>query len=153
MLTAQNDKINLVIVGKKGWLSDDIYKLPKELGIQDQVKFLDYVKKEDLPALYKGAIALTYPSLFEGFGLPILEAQSCGCPVITSKVSSMPEIAGSGAILVDPYNIDDIVKGMMESQKSKVKSQNLIKNGFENIKRFSWEKCARETLKVLEGTK
>ncbi len=147
--SVQNDNRRLVIIGKKGWSADDIYALPKKLGIQDQVKFLDYVKREDLPALYKGAIALTYPSLFEGFGLPILEAQSCGCPVITSKVSSMPEIAGKGAILVDPYNIDDIVKGMIEIQNSNVKSQK-IKAGFENIKRFSWEKCARETLKVLE---
>ncbi len=139
---------NLVIVGSKGWMSDKIYALPKKLGIEDRVKFLGYVPEEKLPALYSNAQALVFPSLFEGFGLPILDAQACGCPVITSNLSSMPEVGGKGALYVDPYSVDDIVKGMVESQKSKVKSKK-IKAGFENIKRFSWEKCARETLKVL----
>lgn len=139
---------HLVIVGSKGWLSDEIYKLPKKLGIEKKVKFLGYVPDENMPALYSGAIALIYPSLFEGFGLPILEAQACGCPVITSNISSMPEVAGKGAILVDPYNIDDIVKGMNKIKKQETRNK-LIKLGFENIKRFSWEKTARETLKVL----
>jgi len=143
------DQLKLAIVGKKGWLADEIYALPKKLGIESRVKFLDYVKKEDLPALYSGAIGLIFPSLFEGFGLPILEAQACGCPVLTSNVSSMPEVAGKGGILVNPYSIDDIVKGMEKCQMSNVKSQ-MIKAGFENVKRFSWENCAKETLKVLE---
>ncbi len=116
------------------------------------MKFLGYVTEKDLPALYSGAIALTFPSLFEGFGLPILEAQASGCPVITSDVSSMPEIAGppagGGAIYVNPYSIDDIVKGMERLQVTGYRLQ-LIKRGFENTKRFSWEKCAEETLKVL----
>lgn len=140
--------LSLVIVGKKGWLSDGVYKLPKQLGIERHVKFLDYVPLKDLPALYSGAIALTFPSLFEGFGLPVIEAQACGCPIITSNTSSMPEVAGKGAILVDPYSVDDIVKGVKQLAISKDK---LIKAGFENIKRFSWEKAAKETLRVLEG--
>lgn len=162
--------LKLVIAGSKGWLSDEIYnaaaivnqrykkrsdviasdyELPKKLGIEGRVKFLGYVPEKDLPALYSGAVALTFPSLFEGFGLPILEAQASGCPVLTSNISSMPEVAGKGAVYVDPYSVDDIVEGMEKVQNSKVKSQN-IKAGFENIKRFSWEKCARETLEVLE---
>ena len=147
-LAKLNDK--LLIVGSRGWLSDEIYKLPKKLGIEDSVKFLGYVPDEKLPALYSGAAALVFPSLFEGFGLPILEAQACGCPVITSNISSMPEVAGKGAILVNPYSVDDIVKGMerVAREGERVK---LIKRGFENVKRFSWEKCARETLKVLEN--
>ncbi len=158
-LIAQNDKIKLVIVGSKGWLSEDIYKLPKKLGIEERVKFLGYVPDEKMPALYSNAIALVFPSLFEGFGLPILEAQACGCPVITSNASSMPEIAGKGAILVDPLSVKDIMEGMerlqafgSEAQARRVTGYRLqlIKKGFENIKRFSWEKCARETLKVLE---
>ena len=140
--------LKLAIVGAKGWLSDGIYRLPQKLGIEDRVKFLGYVPEKDLPALYSGAIALLFPSLFEGFGLPILEAQACGCPVITSNTSSMPEIAGKGAILVDPYSVDDIVRGIREIGEVGVR-QRLIKAGFENIKRFSWEKCARETLKVI----
>ncbi|MEK7616513.1 MAG: glycosyltransferase family 1 protein [Patescibacteria group bacterium] len=144
----RND-IHLVIAGSKGWLADEIYRLPKELGIEDKVKFLGYVPDKDLPALYSGAIALTFPSLFEGFGLPILEAQACGCPVVTSNISSMPEVAGKGAIYVNPYSVDDIVKGMGKCQISNVKSQ-IVKAGFENVKRFSWEKTAKETLKILE---
>ncbi len=141
---------SLLIVGSKGWLSDDIYTLPKVLGIEDRVKFLGHVPDEKLPALYSGAEALLFPSLFEGFGLPLLEAQACGCPVLTSNVSSMPEVAGKSAILVNPESVDDIVRGMekMEDGKSKME---IIKKGFENIKRFSWEKCAKETLKVLEN--
>lgn len=146
----QLSAIRLVIVGQKGWLSDEIYKLPKKLGIEDRVKFLGYVPEKDLPALYSGAIALVFPSLFEGFGLPILEAQACGCPVITSNISSMPEVAGKGAILVNPYLIEDIIRGM-ERVKREGERVKLIKAGFENIKRFSWEKCAKETLEILES--
>ena len=148
----------LVIAGSKGWMSDEVYQLPKKLGIEDKVKFLGYVADKDLPALYSGAKALLFPSLFEGFGLPILEAQACGCPVITSDVSSMTEVpgyvrvnrhvAGKAAILVNPYSIDDIVRGMEKVQSAKWRVQS-VKAGFENIKRFSWEKCAKETLKVL----
>lgn len=140
----------LVIAGSKGWMSDEIYELPKKLGIGDRVKFLGYVPDEKLPALYSNAEALVFPSLFEGFGLPILEAQACGCPVITSNVSSMPEVAGKGAIFVDPYNVDSIVNAMIRVQVTRYREQ-LIKNGFENIRKFSWEKTARETLAVLES--
>ena len=137
----------LVIAGRKGWLSDEIYRLPKKLGIEDRVKFLGYVPDEKLPALYSGAKAFLFPSLFEGFGLPIIEAQACGCPVLTSNVSSMPEVGGKGAILVNPYDIDDIVRGMERLQVTGYRLQ-LIKAGFENVRRFSWEKCARETIKL-----
>ncbi len=147
---ARNDGINLVIVGSKGWMSDEIYKLPKKLGIEDKVKFLGYVPDEKLPTLYSGAQALVFPSLFEGFGLPILEAQACGCPVITSDVSSMPEVAGDGAIFVDPCDVEQMVNAMIRV-KDERESLKLIKKGSENIKKFSWEKCARETLKVLEA--
>lgn len=128
----------LVIAGSKGWLSDEIYMLPKKLVIEDRVKFLGYVPEKDLPALYRGAIALLLPSLFEGFGLPILEAQACGCPVITSNVSSMPEVAGKGAIYVNPSSVEDIIRGILRLRSGQVREK-LIKRGFENIKRFSWE--------------
>ncbi len=147
----------LVIVGSKGWLSDEIYALPKKLGIEENVKFLGRVEDDDLPALYSGAIALTFPSLFEGFGLPLIEAQACGCPVITSNISSMPEVAclpagraGKGAILVDPYSENEIAEAMLRSMKQEVRSK-LVEAGFENVKRFSWEKCAQETLALLES--
>ncbi len=130
----------LVIVGSRGWHSEKIYQAP------NNIKFLGRVLDKDLPKLYREAKALLFPSLFEGFGLPILEAQVCGCPVLTSNISSMPEVAGKGAIYVNPYDIDDIVRGIKQIDREK-----LIKAGFENIKRFSWKKCAQQTLKVLES--
>ncbi len=142
----------LVIVGQKGWLSDEIYNLPKKQGIEDKVKFLGYVSDEDMPAIYTGAIALTFPSLFEGFGLPILEAQACGCPVLTSNLSSMPEVAGKGAVYVNPTSVEDIIRGIREIGEIDGTRDRLVKEGFKNVKKFSWEKCARETLDVLEET-
>ncbi len=139
---------SLVIAGSKGWMSDKIYELPKKLGIENRVKFLGYVADEKLPALYSGAEALIFPSLFEGFGLPILEAQACGCPVITSNISSMPEVAGDGAVYVNPYSIEDIIDGIRKIEDGRLRMEK-IKQGFENIKKFSWEKCAKETLEVL----
>lgn len=149
LITAFNNlkNENLVIVGSKGWLSDEIYHLPGKLGIEDSIKFLGYVPDVDMPAIYSGAKALTFPSLFEGFGLPILEAQACGCPVLTSNTSSMPEVAGKGAIFVNPNSTQDIIRGIREIEEVRDK---IVKAGFENIKRFSWEKCARQTLEVLE---
>lgn len=143
--------VKLVIAGSKGWLSDEIYKLPKKLGIEDKVKFLGYVSEKDLPALYSGAIALTFPSFFEGFGLPIIEAQACGCPVLTSNISSMIEVAGKGAILVDPYKEQEIENAMIKMMDEKIR-QKLMKSGLKNIKRFSWEKAARQTLDILQKT-
>jgi glycosyltransferase involved in cell wall biosynthesis len=141
-------KINLVIAGGKGWLSDEIYALPKKLGIEDRVKFLGRVEDRVLPVLYSGAIAFTFPSLFEGFGLPLIEAQACGCLVLTSNVSSMPEITGKGAIFTNPYSEIDIQNKLFDVINNK-KKEAIIKLGFENIKRFSWEKAAKETLEVL----
>jgi glycosyltransferase involved in cell wall biosynthesis len=142
----------LVLVGGKGWLSEAIYQAPQKFGVEDKVKFLGRVSDEELAALYSGAKALTYPSLFEGFGLPILEAQACECPVITSKISSMPEVAGppagGGAILVDPYNLEEIIKAMQQVQD---KRPALIKKGLENVRQFSWEKAALETLELFKS--
>jgi len=145
-----NKNYKLVIAGSKGWLSDEIYGLPKKLGIETQVKFLGYVEDRKLPVLYSRAIALVFPSLFEGFGLPILEAQACGCPVITSNISSMPEVAGKGALFVDPYSVESIKDGMVKIMNKDLRFK-IKDSGFNNVKRFSWEKCAKETLKVLEN--
>jgi glycosyltransferase involved in cell wall biosynthesis len=143
-----NVEPELVLVGAKGWLSDKIYKLPKKLGIEDRVKFLGRVEDTKLPALYSGAQAFLFPSLFEGFGLPILEAFSCNCPVLTSKTSSMPEVAGKAAILIDPYDIDSISDGIKKTMGKDIRSK-LIKEGREQLKQFSWESAAQKTLGVL----
>ena len=106
-----------------------------------------FVDHQDLPALYSGSSGLIYASLYEGFGLPILEAMACGCPVVTSNVSSMPEVAGKAAVLVDPYSLESIAGGIKEALKRR---EELKKLGFIQVKKFSWEKCAKETLKVYE---
>jgi glycosyltransferase involved in cell wall biosynthesis len=102
---------------------------------------------DELACLYTGAQALVYPSLYEGFGLPILEAFSCGCPVVTSNISSMPEVAGGAAILVDPRDPESIAEGIKQAVKGR---DQLVKKGFARAKDFSWEKCAKETLEVYE---
>lgn len=142
-------KFKLILVGQKGWKSDQIYNLPKELGIEGQVKFLGRISDTELVALYNGATALTYPSLFEGFGLPILEASACGCPVITSNTSSMPEVAGRAGILVDPLNTEEITEAMLKLHTNDIFRNNLINKGYINLKRFDWEKTAWETVKIL----
>ncbi len=140
----------LILAGSKGWLSDEIYNLPKKLGVEQYVKFLGYVPLEDLPALYSGAKAFLFPSLFEGFGLPILEAMACGCPVLTSNVSSMPEVGGKAALYVDPYSVDEITKGILNLYQNSHLTDQMRLKGFDRIKNFSWQKCAKETLEVLQ---
>ena len=143
-------EIKLVIVGKKGWQFEEILNAPKKYGVENRVKFLDSVSDEDLPSLYKNALCFCLPSLYEGFGLPILEAMQYGCPVATSNVSSLPEAGGDAAVYFNPENVEDI-KNSLESiiQSSELRDK-LIKKGYEQVKKFSWEKTARETLKVLE---
>lgn len=114
------------------------------------VKYLGYVSDTDLVRLYSGAEALVYATLYEGFGLPILQAMACGCPVVTSNISSMPEVAGDAAVLVNPNEPDDIAFGVKEILKNR---DVYTKKGMENVRRFSWEKTAMETLKVyLSGS-
>lgn len=147
-LTA-DDSIKLILIGKKGWLADDIYELPKRLNVAKNVLFLGYVPEKETTALLTEARGLVYPSLFEGFGLPILEAYAAECPVLTSNISSMPEIAGDGAVLVDPYSVESIKEGLVKLCNNKV-TDSLVKKGKERVNLFSWEKCAKETLEVLE---
>lgn len=144
------NNLKLVLVGGKGWLADEIYKLPKELGIEGKVVFAGRVSDEELSALYQGALGFTYPSLFEGFGLPVLEAFKFNCPVICSNSSSLPEVAGDGAILVNPESIDEIVKAMVKLAEDDILRDKLIYKGKEQLKKFSWEKCARETLVIFK---
>ena len=143
-------KVELVIIGKKGWLYAEILAAPKKYGIEEKVKFLDSVTDEDLPCFYKNAICFVLPSLYEGFGLPVLEAMKYGCPVVTSKISSLPEAGGDAALYVDPQNIDDIKNKLELLINDKELRGKLIEKGYEQVKKFSWEKTARETLSVLK---
>jgi glycosyltransferase involved in cell wall biosynthesis len=143
--------VQLAFAGKRGWLYDDLFALVGRLDLEGRVLFPGYVEEGDLSALYSGALAFLFPSLYEGFGIPVLEAQACGVPVMTSNNSSLPEVAGDAALLVDPHDVDAIAAAMARLATDEALRAELVRRGFENVKRFSWEKCARETLAVLEG--
>ena len=142
--------LSLVIVGKHGWLYESILRAPKRFGIEQSVKFLSFVPDQDLAVFYKHAVCYILPSLYEGFGLPVLEAMSYDCPVITSNISSLPEAAGEAALYVDPKNSDDIEAKITEIVENPSLRKELIEKGKKQIKKFSWEKTAKETLAVLE---
>jgi glycosyltransferase involved in cell wall biosynthesis len=140
---------DLVLAGGQGWLAEPLAEQARQFGLANRVHFLGYVSEAELPALYQGAQAFCFPSLFEGFGLPVLEAQAYGVPVMTANNSSLPEIAGDAALLVDPTDVDAIAEAMLRLTQDEALRQRLIAAGQENVKRFSWEKAARETLAVL----
>lgn len=142
--------LKLVIVGKKGWLFDPIFRKVKDLKLGKKVIFTGFVPDNDLPALISGARAYILPSLWEGFGIPVIEAQACGVPVIVSNTSSLPEIAGDGAVLVNPQSLKSIQEGIEKVLNKNKTRQQLIENGLKNISRFSWQQCASETLSILE---
>ncbi|MEZ4681703.1 MAG: glycosyltransferase family 1 protein [Caldilineaceae bacterium] len=141
---------SLVLVGAAGRQSELLKELADTLQIAADVHFLGYLSEAELVALYRGAHLFVFPSLFEGFGLPVLEAQSHGVPVMSANNSSIPEIAGDAALLVDPTDIDAIADAMLRLSEDEALRQQLIAAGYENVKRFSWEKAARETLAVFE---
>lgn len=140
----------LVIVGKKGWHYEDILQAPQKYNIQENVLFIDFVPDEDLWLFYKNAKCFVLPSLYEGFGLPILEAMKNDCPVITSNVSSMPEVGGDAALYVNPESVEDIAKKIMTVLKDSNLREQMIKKGKIQVKKFSWEKTAKETLDVIK---
>ncbi len=146
----KNKNLQLVVVGKKGWMYEDIFNAPDKFKVKDKVKFLGFVSDEDLPSFYKNAICFVLPSLYEGFGLPVLEAMKYGCPVLTSNVSSLPEAGGDAALYFDPENIEDIAEKIDKVTSSEKLREEMTQKGYEQVKKFSWEKTARETLKVLE---
>jgi glycosyltransferase involved in cell wall biosynthesis len=140
----------LVITGMKRGKYKEIFEVTDKLNLQNDVIFTGYILDEDLPALYNAADLFVYPSIYEGFGLPPLEAMACGTPVITSNTSSLPEVVGDGGITVDPYDVDGLAEAMYEILNNDGLREDMIKKGLERAKMFSWEKCARETLKVYE---
>jgi len=142
--------LQLVIVGKPGWRQQGVKENFLDKNLTEDIKVLKKVTDKELVYLYRRAQALLYPSFYEGFGLPVLEAMYHHCPVITSKVSSLPEIAGKGAILVDPYQTGEIAQALKKIVNNKNFSRLLIKRGVENVKRFSWDETAQKTLQVYQ---
>lgn len=140
----------LVIAGGESWKSEGLKDRISSLGLQEKVHFIGYVSDEELPLLYNLADQLAFPSFYEGFGLPVLEAMACGIPVVTSKTSSLSEIAGDAAILVDPHSVDEIAGGIRRLIEDSDLRRICIEKGLERAKLFAWERCARETLTVLQ---
>lgn len=143
--------LRLVLAGRQGWLAEPIYRRTQELGLQQRVVFPGFVDEADLPALLSGALVFAFPSLYEGFGFPVLEAQACGVPVLAANTSALPEVAGQAALLVDPLDVEAMAVGLWQLLTDEVLRQRLRLAGFANIQRFSWQRCARETLAVLEA--
>jgi len=144
--------VALVISGKKGWLYDDFFSKIEDPKIKDKVILTDYVQDEDLPALFSGAQAFVLSSLWEGFGIPILEAMACGCPVIASDRSSLPEVVGDSGVLVNSEDVEAITDGIQKVLTNKKFAQELSVKGIAQAEKFSWEQCATKTLKVLKNT-
>ena len=141
----------LVLAGRRGWLYESLFAQVRRLGLEGRVLFPGYIRAEDKAALLSGALAFVFPSLYEGFGLPVLEAQACGCPVITSTTSSLPEVAGDAALLVDPSEPAAIGAAMARVAADPALRGALVERGFANVRRFSWTACARSALDAIEG--
>jgi len=138
----------LMIAGKRYSGYQDYVKKAENLGMIDYLIFTGFIPDKHLKSIYSEAEVLLFVSFYEGFGIPILEALECGLPVITSNISSMPEVAGDAALLVDPHNIQEIAEKMNNIANSEILRKQLIESGFKRVKQFSWERTARETLKV-----
>jgi len=142
--------VNLAIAGGKGWLFDSIFAEVKRLDLEGRVKFIGFVDEADLPALYSAATVFAYPSLYEGFGLPVLEAMACGAPVIASNVSSLPEVVGDAGLLVDPLDVDAIAAGLIGLLQDASARDAYLRAGLQRAAQFTWEKAARQLLSVYD---
>jgi glycosyltransferase involved in cell wall biosynthesis len=148
-LIGVHEEIKLVLVGKRAKSDEKLYGWVAELGLQDRVLTPGFVPDIDLPPLYGAAQAFVFPSLYEGFGLPIVESMACGCPVITSNVSSMPEVAGSAALLVDPEDVVEIRGALEKVVADQALRERMIADGLSQAQSFSWSRCAGETVSVI----
>ncbi|NJN15189.1 MAG: glycosyltransferase family 4 protein [Oscillochloris sp.] len=148
-VAAANPAISLVLAGRRGWLSEPIERRISELGLEQRIRLTDYLADEDLVPLLAGSLAFVFPSLYEGFGMPVLEAMACGAPVLTSTTSSLPEVAGDAAMLVDPHDETAITAALHRLATDATLRADLRSRGLAHVAGFSWERCARETLAVL----
>ncbi len=139
----------LVIAGRRGWLTDDLYRRAETLALGARLRFPGYIASEDVPALLTGAVAFAFPSLYEGFGLPVLEAMACGTPVLCSNATSLPEVAGEAALLVNPHNTDALGSALQRLLRDETLRCDLIARGFERVKRFSWDASVRQIAEII----
>lgn len=145
-LPSDGEPVHLVIAGGHGWLEEPIHTAVDELGQRDRVHFIGFVDDDDLPALYSAARCFAYPSLYEGFGLTILEAMACGTPVLTSNGSSMTEVAGDATLLVDPLSTPQISRALYRLLTDEPLRGQLVERGFHQAAYFTWERSAGQLL-------
>lgn len=143
-------EVKLVIVGGKGWSAKSISEAYKQMQFKDEVVFTGRVSNAELVKLYGAAVTTVYVPTLEGFGIPIVEAQQCGCPVITSNTSSMPEVAGEGALLVSPFLVEEITDALFNVYHNLELRTRLVQQGYLNAQRFSWDKSAEKVMRVIE---
>jgi glycosyltransferase involved in cell wall biosynthesis len=142
--------LTLVLAGPTGWLADPIREAVETLGLEDRVRFTGYVDAADKAALLSGARLFAYPSLYEGFGFPVLEAQACHTPVLVSDNASLPEVGGDAALYVCALDADDIAQGLLRLLADAELRRALVARGEANLHRFSWQKAARQVQDVIE---
>ena len=140
---------SLVISGIKHYKTEPDFAAIDEHSLHDRVIATGFVEEEDLPLLYSMADAFVLPSLYEGFGIPLLEAMACGCPIVTSTQGSCPEVVDGAGVLVNPYDTADIAEGIYRILNDSGLAAGLVRKGYQRVAQFSWEKCARETLDVI----
>ena len=143
--------VQLAIAGQRGWMYEQIFAQVTRSGLEERVRFLGRVSDEELPALYSGARVFGYPSLYEGFGLPVLEAMKCGAPVITTRISSMPEVAGDAAAYVDPGDVPALADTLHRILGDDALARRMRERSLAVSAGFSWEQCAHETLSVYRA--
>ncbi len=144
--------LGLVLAGRAGWYANELFRQVEVLGLTSRVHFLDYVPSDYLPALVRAAALFVMPSLYEGFGLPVLEAMACGTPVVCSNTSSLPEVAGDAALLVDPLDTDTLAEAIIRGLTDEPLRDELRTRGHARARHFTWDGAARQTLHVIEAT-
>ncbi|HEY8478157.1 MAG TPA: glycosyltransferase family 1 protein [Chloroflexota bacterium] len=149
-LRAWSTRWTLVVVGARQWRSSPAFETVRRLGLGPHVRFTGFVPEDDLPALYAGADLFVFPSLYEGFGLPVLEAMACGTPVVASNAASLPEVAGDAALLVDPRAVDALGAAMRRVLTDEGLARALRARGLERARAFTWDRAARLTLAVYQ---
>ena len=153
ILRARGLPHRLLVAGRKGWLYQSTFDHVKQSGMESQVDFLDYVPDADLAALLSACDAFVFPSLYEGFGLPPLEAMACGAPVVCSNTSSLPEVVGDSALLFNPRDVGEIANAIKRVITDRTLQDELRAKGIAQAKKFSWERAARETLSIYNSLK
>ncbi len=147
-IAQKNLDLHLVIAGGGGWLSEPFYRQLEDCGVEGRVHLIGFVDDADLPALYSAAEVFAFPSLYEGFGLPVLEAMACGTPVVTSDLSSLPEVAENAALLIDPLDVEALADALRRLLVDSDLRQQLIEAGQTRARQFTWSRAARELLDI-----